>query len=90
MNDQTSEKPKRYINEDGILIILSKTRVIENPKFTLFLNAFTSQNESTPQITEGKNIDQQEFMDIIIDIQDNNSRKFLYDVYKKLTKNLNK
>ena len=84
MNDQTSEKPKRYVREDGILIILSKTRVIENPKFTLFLNAFTSQDEGTPQITEGKNIDLKKFLDIIINTQDNENRNFLYDIYKKL------
>lgn len=82
LNDLTGNTPKRYVTEEGVLVILSKTRVTDNSKLPSFLNNFTSWREAEEKITG--EIDLKRFLDIIIGIPDDDSRNFLYNLYKKL------
>jgi phage anti-repressor protein len=82
LNDQTGNRPKRYVTESGVLVILSKTRDTDNAKLPSFLNNFTSWTDGKRRVTG--NINMKKFLDVIISIPDNDSRNFLYNLYKKL------
>jgi hypothetical protein len=92
-NDKIGNKPKRYLTKDGVLLVLSNTRMTGNPKLPLFLDSFKSGIENAGKRTENKsiktgNIDLKKFLDFIIRVPDDGSREFLYDIYEKLNKQL--
>lgn len=87
-SDKVGNRPKRYITKDGVLFILSRTRM-DNPRLPLFLDSFKSGIESAGKRIENKNIktdniDLKKFLDFIIRVPDDDNRSFLYDLYKKL------
>jgi hypothetical protein len=81
LNDQTGNRAKRYVTENGVLVILSKTRATDD-RLPSFLNDFTSWTETEKRVAG--DIDLKKFLDVIISIPDNDSRNFLYNLYKKL------
>lgn len=88
-SDKVGNRPKRYITKDGVLFILSNTRMMNNPRLPLFLDSFKSGIESAGKRIENKNIktdniDLKKFLDFIIRVPDDDNRSFLYDLYKKL------
>jgi hypothetical protein len=87
-SDKVGNRPKRYITKDGVLFVLSRTRM-DNPKLPLFLDSFKSGIENAGKRIENKsiktgNIDLKKFLDVIINTKDDDNRSFLYDLYKKL------
>jgi hypothetical protein len=87
--------PHRYVKEPGVLFLISRTRATkDNAGAKQFLASFTRQAEKNrltaampesirQEEADGK-IDLKKFMDVIISIQDNSLRNYLYDLYKKL------
>jgi phage anti-repressor protein len=95
INDQTGTVLHRYIKEPGVLFLISKTRTTkDNPSAQQFLTSFTRQAEKNrPTKSLQKNIrheetdgeiDLKEFLDVIINVRDDDARNYLYNLYKKL------
>jgi hypothetical protein len=95
INDQTGTVPHRYVKEPGILFLISRTRATKgNAGAQQFLRSFTRQaekNRRTKILPENlrqegtdRRIDLKKFLDVIISIHDDETRNFLYNLYKKL------
>lgn len=100
-NDQTGTRPKRYVDENGVNILLEKTKdkYEKSKPFLISFNEFTSQkvlqptisseDESTPTDVKKDTVNLNGFLDIIGRVEDDKDRLFLFDLYRKLKKNDN-